>query len=232
MIKKNIIRILCVTLTCIVFSVGVCSEGLIEGYIKDSVGNPLEGVTIEIYEIGNKDIGNKAKLIVSNETDVNGFYVLTLEEGSYDMVFTGGSSSFVYKTTKSDYVRDVLWRSVDVKDNSTTKISFSMNVTPWDFFALIFVVVLCVVFIDQMFLREKILLFEFLIKLRNFFLFFFIKKRRIIEEIEEQKICPISKVNISDIPEGKCYKCLCGTAYHYDAIKPLDKCLNCGRKIA
>jgi len=50
----------------------------------------------------------------------------------------------------------------------------------------------------------------------------------------EQTMCPITKIKLDDIPEDKLYVCpnmTCRTFYHYDAVKIIDKCVNCGRKI-
>ncbi|ODS39114.1 MAG: hypothetical protein A7316_00485 [Candidatus Altiarchaeales archaeon WOR_SM1_86-2] len=50
----------------------------------------------------------------------------------------------------------------------------------------------------------------------------------------KQKRCPITKVKLEEIPGDKLYLCpdmTCGTFYHYDAVKKMDKCINCGRKI-
>ena len=50
----------------------------------------------------------------------------------------------------------------------------------------------------------------------------------------EQKMCPITKIKLKDIPEDKLYVCpnmTCRTFYHYDAVKGLDNCVNCRLKI-
>jgi len=53
-------------------------------------------------------------------------------------------------------------------------------------------------------------------------------------KIIRQDRCPITKIEINKIPDDKLYVCPnmeCMTFYHYDAVKIIESCVNCGRKI-
>jgi len=59
------------------------------------------------------------------------------------------------------------------------------------------------------------------------------KKREIVKKLRGgQKMCPISKIPLNEIDDRDLYTCpKCETSYHYSAVEPMGKCINCNLEI-
>ena len=153
MIKK---AIFCIVLCLIIFTGVGSGEGIIYGYVKDENGNPLEGATINVFESE-----NGTGLIASTTTDINGFYLITLYNGTYDVYGIRGQEPGIYKIIKVDYFRDmVVYRKVKIMDNSEIAVDFFMDRTPWNLITFMICVILGIISFDQICLKYGIPLRE------------------------------------------------------------------------
>ena len=131
----------------------VCAdECVINGQVKDSRDNPLEGIIVEIYKTGDKNP------VAQTKTDSNGSYSVNIKNGTYEVCVIGGSDSWIYQKTKIDYFGNVYWipQSLKVTDENPVENAglTTMSITPWDWIAALIFLVLCFIIVDQIFLRR------------------------------------------------------------------------------